>query len=291
MKNYLKNSEVDLLNFGKQNHDQYSQNSPFPNISFENFFDEAALHEILAHFPDLKLKADYNFKNANENKLATKGEYKLSDDAREFIRFLNSQVFLDFLTNLTGIENLIPDPSLVGGGYHELKPGGFLKIHSDFNKHPDTKLDRRINVLVYLNKDWKTEYGGQFELWNETMTECVKKIDPIFNTMAIFSTTSKSYHGNPEIIKCKEDNSRKSIAMYYYTNGRPELEVVEFLEDHSTIFKAREKVDDLLVTEKYLSDKIKNSKKEKNRIKVIHFFKVLTPPLIWQLIKKVRENE
>ena len=287
MKNYLKYSENDFLKFGLENQNNFGENTPFPNISFENFFDEVSLDEILAYFPDLKSKGDYNFKNANENKLATKGEYKLSEHAREFIRFLNSQVFLDFLTNLTGIENLIPDPTLVGGGYHELKPGGFLKIHSDFNKHPNTKLDRRINVLVYLNKDWKSEYGGQFELWNETMTECIKRIEPNFNTMAIFSTTSKSYHGNPGIIKCEQGNSRKSIAMYYYTNGRPEHEVVEFLEDHSTIFKARENLDDLQETEKYIQEKINHAHKEKNRIKVIHFFKVLTPPILWKLLKKI----
>lgn len=286
MKNYLKENEEIFLQIGKSKQAEYLNNTPFPNISFENFFDEAQLDEILAHFPDLKSKADYKFKNTNENKLATKGEYKLSEHAREFIRFLNSQVFLDFLTNLTGIENLIPDPSLAGGGYHELKPGGFLKIHSDFNKHPDTKLDRRINVLVYLNKDWKSEYGGQFELWNDAMTKCIKKIEPNFNTMAIFSTTSKSYHGNPGIIKCEEGNSRKSIAMYYYTNGRPEHEVVEFLEEHSTIFKARENLDDLQETEKYIQEKIKKAHKEKNRIKVIHFFKALTPPFIWKLLKK-----
>lgn len=286
MKNYLKENEEIFLQIGKSKQSEYLNNTPFPNISFENFFDKDSLDEILVHFPDLKSKADYNFKNANENKLATKGEYKLSEHAREFIRFLNSQVFLDFLTNLTGIENLIPDPSLAGGGYHELKPGGFLKIHSDFNKHPDTKLDRRINVLVYLNKDWKSEYGGQFELWNETMTECVKKIEPNFNTMAIFSTTSKSYHGNPGIIKCEEGNSRKSIAMYYYTNGRPQHEVVEYLEEHSTIFKARENLDDLQETEKYIQEKIKKAHKQKNKIKVIHFFKALTPPIIWKMLKK-----
>lgn len=285
MKNFIKISENALLDLGLQNHEKYVQNLPFPNIHFEDFFDEVALNEILDHFPDLQSKADYKFKNANENKLATKGEYKLSPSAREFVRFLNSQVFLDFLSHLTGIENLIPDPTLAGGGYHELKPGGFLKIHSDFNKHPDTKLDRRINVLVYLNKNWKSEYGGQFELWNESMTECVQKIEPNFNTMAIFSTTSKSYHGNPGVIKCEEGNSRRSIAMYYYTNGRPQHEVEEFLEDHSTIFKARENVDDLKETEKYILERIQSSKRAKNRLRIIHFFKGLTPPFIWNLVK------
>jgi hypothetical protein len=289
MRNYLKFSEKDFLEFGLENQNNYGENAPFPNIYFNDFFDERPLNEILADFPDLKLNADYNFKNANENKLASKGEYKLSENAREFIRFLNSQVFLDFLTNLTGIENLIPDPALVGGGYHELKPGGFLKIHSDFNKHPNTKLDRRINVLVYLNNDWKSEYGGQFELWNETMTKCVKKIEPNFNTMAIFSTTSKSYHGNPEIINCEEGNSRKSIAMYYYTNGRPDHEVEEFLEDHSTIFRARENIDDFQETEKYIIERIKKEKKEKRKMKVIHFIKAITPPVIWKFVKKRNE--
>jgi hypothetical protein len=288
MEKFLTLDASDFLQFGKNKHHKYISAEPFPSISFDNFFNEDALNEILAEFPDLKSRADYNFNNANENKLATKGEYKLSNNAREFIRFLNSQVFLDFLTNLTGIENLIPDPTLAGGGYHELKPGGFLKIHSDFNKHPDTRLDRRINVLVYLNKNWKSEYGGQFELWNESMTECVTKIEPNFNTMAVFSTTSKSYHGNPNVIQCPDGSSRKSIAMYYYTNGRPEHEVEEYLEDHSTIFKARENLDDVHETEKYIIEKRKKAKNEKNKIKIIHFFKAITPPVIWQLIKKMK---
>lgn len=288
MKNYLKISEVELLEFAKNHFEKYIENKPFPSIYFDDFFNEDDLNEILTEFPDLTNLADYNFQNKNENKLATKGEYKLGPNARDFIRFLNSQVFLDFLSNLTGIQNLIPDPTLAGGGYHELKPGGYLKIHSDFNKHPDTKLDRRINVLIYLNKDWRSEFGGQFELWDENMTTCVKKIEPLFNTMAIFSTTSKSYHGNPEVIKCPEGNSRKSIAMYYYTNGRPEHEVLEYLEDHSTIFKARNSIDNLVETEKYLFDRINRKKSEKRKEKIISNIKLFTPPIIFNLLKKIK---
>ncbi len=286
MSKFLKISEFDLLEFGKKFNKDYLTNNPFPSISFTDFFNEEDLDNILKEFPDLSNKADFSFQNQNENKLATKGEYKLGPNAKEFIRFLNSQVFLDFLSNLTGIKHLIPDPTLAGGGYHELKPGGFLKIHSDFNKHPDTKLDRRINVLVYLNKDWKTEYGGQFELWNEDMSTCVKKIEPLFNTMAIFSTTSKSFHGNPEVIQCPEGMSRKSIAMYYYTNGRPEHEILEFLEDHSTIFKARQNIDNLEETESYVNERISRKKKEKKREKRIQFLKEIIPPFLLKFLKK-----
>lgn len=273
---------------GIKYYDQYISNQPFPNYYFENFFNEEFLTKVLEEFPDLSKNADYNFNNPNESKLATKGEYKLGTNAKKFIRFLNSQPFLDFLSNLTGIENLLPDPTLVGGGYHEIKRGGFLKIHSDFNKHPEYKLDRRLNILVYLNKDWKEEYGGHFELWNTDMTQCVKKISPRFNTMAMFSTTSKSYHGHPDKLNCPPDRSRKSIALYYYTNGRPQHEVDEFLEDHSTIFKARIGKDDKETTEKYLNNKIEKEKKNKRQEKIINTVKSITPPFIWKLLKNMK---
>jgi Rps23 Pro-64 3,4-dihydroxylase Tpa1-like proline 4-hydroxylase len=153
---------------------------------------------------------------------------------------LNSAAFLQFLQILTGIkEPLIGDPYLAGGGMHEIKKGGFLKVHADFNKHPELKLDRRINVLVYLNKDWKEEYGGYFELWDKSMSNCEKKIAPIFNKMVIFSTTDYSYHGHPDPLTCPEDRSRKSLALYYYSNGRPVGEINKDNESHGTLFVAR----------------------------------------------------
>jgi uncharacterized protein YheU (UPF0270 family) len=281
------NSYEELLNVGAAKKSDYLNAAPFPSIYFENFFSEETINGVLEEFPDLKKIADYQFDNKNERKLATKGEYKLGERAVDFIRFLNSQPFLDFLTALTGIENLLPDPTLAGGGYHEIKPNGFLKIHSDFNKHPVYKLDRRLNVLIYLNKDWKEEYGGNFELWSKDMTHCVAKIPPHFNTMAIFSTTSRSYHGHPNPLTCPPDRSRKSIAMYYYTNGRPQEEVEEFLEDHSTIFMAREGIDNK-DTESYLEQRMDQGRKQKRKEKIIGVAKALTPPFIWEQIKKLQ---
>ena len=106
---------------------------------------------------------------------------------------------------------MIPDPSFDGGGLHQILPGGFLKVHADFNKHDKTKLDRRLNVLIYLNKNWKEEYGGHFELWDRTMHHSEIRILPIFNRMAIFSTTDSSFHGHPDALKCPEGMTRKWI--------------------------------------------------------------------------------
>lgn len=284
--NFSTHNYSEFKSFGKELYTTYNNAKPFPSGYIDGFFDDDKLAKVLGEFPDLTKTADHNFSNANEKKLATKGEYKLGPIAKEFVRFMNSQPMLDMLSEMTGIPNLIPDPELAGGGYHEIKPGGFLKVHADFNKHPTNKLDRRLNVLVYLNKEWQEEYGGHFELWNEDMTEAVTKILPVFNRMAMFSTTSKSYHGHPDPLNCPDDRSRKSIALYYYTNGRPENEIQEFLEDHSTIFKARKGKDDENQTEKYIKGKLEKAKKDERKIKIIHFFKKLTPPIIWNVLKK-----
>ena len=111
-----------------------------------------------------------------------------------------------------------------------------MGVHVDFNKHGRYQLDRRLNLLLYLNKDWQEDYGGHFELWDRDMKNCVQKVLPVFNRVAIFSTTEHSWHGHPDPLNCPEDRSRKSLALYYYTNGRPSDEEAE---QHSTVFKAR----------------------------------------------------
>ena len=115
---------------------------------------------------------------------------------------MSSPPVLRFLEALTGIEGLIPDPYFGGAGPHQILPGGFLKVHADFNWHPLLKLDRRLNLLVYLNKDWREEYGGQLELWDRDMARCERQILPVFNRTVVFSTTDFSFHGHPRPLAC-----------------------------------------------------------------------------------------
>jgi len=207
------------------------------------FFNEEFLSDVLSEFPELGDKSDIQYSNPNEIKLASRGEQKFGPKTKVLMHFLNSEPFLMFLSDLSGITNLIADPYFEGGGCHQIKPGGMLKIHADFNKHRTLGLDRRLNFLIYLNKDWKEEYGGHFELWKTDMSESRAKILPIFNRVAMFSTTDYSFHGHPDKLNCPEDRSRKSLALYYYTNGRPKEEVNDGLEDHTTLFKERKGVD------------------------------------------------
>lgn len=216
---------------------QYRSNSPFPHIVLDNFISEDLLNSVSEEFPDLKtLDNKLEFSNQKEIKFASTGSSELSPSARFLINFLNSDIFLRYLQHLTGIsEPLISDPYLSGGGYHEIKTGGVLKVHADFNKHPKLNLDRRLNLLLYLNKDWDSSWGGNLELYKPNdLSSPVVSVEPIFNRCVIFSTTSFTYHGHPEPLTCPEERSRRSIALYYFSTGRPENEV--FTTRHGTIF-------------------------------------------------------
>jgi hypothetical protein len=214
----------------------YQQAQPYPHIAFDDFLPEEVLENVLSEFP-LPGQIRWNqYTNDREKKLEANSELNMGPNTRLLLRELNSSIFLTFLEKLTGIEGLIPDPHYVGGGIHQIQRDGFLKVHTDFNRHTRLKLDRRLNVLIYLNKHWEESYGGHFEMWNADMTEAVRRVLPIFNRCVIFSTTDFSYHGHPNPLTCPEGWTRKSIALYYYSNGRPAREITDA---HSTVFRAR----------------------------------------------------
>jgi hypothetical protein len=247
---FINESYQDLMDVARREKNTYATRPPFPNISFPNFFNPDMLNEVLKEFPDLSEGASYKINNDGQLKLASKGTSRFGPATKAFVDYLNSPAFIDFLQELTGIqEKLIPDHEFLGGGLHEIKKGGYLKLHADFNKSSD-KLDRRLNILIYLNKDWKEEYGGHFELWDTSLTQCIQKITPHFNTLALFTTTDFSYHGHPDPLNCPENMSRKSLALYYYSEGRPADEVIQGAKKHSTIFVGRKGYNEDNITEK-----------------------------------------
>ena len=218
----------------------YAAAKPFPHIVMENFIKPDLLDTVVEEFPDLRAVKEgvIRFENQREIKLAGRGMGILSPAAVSLTTYLNSDLFLQYLNQLTGIEEtLISDPYLEGGGYHEIKRSGLLKVHADFNRHPKLELDRRLNLLIYLNKDWDEAWGGQLQLFDNDLGDPVVSVYPKFNTAVIFSTTSFTYHGHPDPLMCPEDRSRRSLAYYYFSTGRPQSEVSG--EKHSTLFRAR----------------------------------------------------
>ncbi|HSK74150.1 MAG TPA: 2OG-Fe(II) oxygenase, partial [Pyrinomonadaceae bacterium] len=206
-------------------HTRFINAKPFPHVVIDNLLPDEALETVLEEFPGTKQIDWIDFYGGVQTKLASKTEEQMGPFTRFLMYQLNSATFIKFLEKLTGIEGLIPDPHFWGGGLHQIKPKGYLKVHTDFNFHPVLKVDRRINLLVYLNKDWDESYGGELELWDRDVTKCEAKIMPLFNRMVVFNTNDYSFHGHPEPLACPPDRTRKSLALYYYSNGRPEHEV------------------------------------------------------------------
>ena len=133
----------------------------------------------------------------------------------KLFNLLSCKDIIKNISNLSGIDNLEYDPYLHGAGLHIYPKNGKLDMHLDYEKHPYMDKERRINIILFMTKDWKKEWNGDIQFWNEDMIECVKKYNVEFNTAVIFKTNEKSWHGLPEKITCPENIFRKSIAYYY----------------------------------------------------------------------------
>ncbi len=216
--------------------ESYRTATPFPHVVIDDFLPENVAQGILDEFPSPSDPDWLRWKLRTERKLQTTAEQGIGPFTRQVLNQFNASAMIDFLETLTGIEHLVPDPHYGGGGLHQIERGGFLKVHADFNRHKRLELERRLNLLLYLNRDWRDEYGGHLELWDRGMTKAVDRIAPIFNRCVIFSTTSFAYHGHPEPLTCPEGVTRKSMALYYYSSARPADEIQP---EHTTLFQRR----------------------------------------------------
>lgn len=213
---------------------------PFPYTIIDDFLQKDKLDDILLHINKLQdIDADSKFITPNSpyefNKYAFSKNY--GEYLGKLFTELNSNEFIKHIENLTGIKDIIAnDIGLLGAGIHRIKNGGYLQLHTDFNSYHNNygKLDRRINLLIYMNPEWKEEYNGSLCLCDKENNICVKKISPILNRCVIFNTSNKSIHGHPEILDVPDNICRNSIAIYYYTkNTTGELDF-EGYPEHTT---------------------------------------------------------
>jgi Rps23 Pro-64 3,4-dihydroxylase Tpa1-like proline 4-hydroxylase len=206
--------------------DYYLAKDPFPHIYIDNLYPRKLINEVASEFPrhaaELGDGINHGWGVFMQDRQVYK--YHLNDEelmgpaAKELIRHMKSAPFVAFLERLTGIQNLLVDVDNFGGGLHQIGRGGLLGVHTDFNKHPRLGLWRRVNAFMYLNEDWEESFGGHLELWDRNMTNCGARILPSFNRLAVFSASRISLHGHPHPLNCPPHRSRRSIAMYYYTN-------------------------------------------------------------------------
>lgn len=217
----------------------YRSNHPYPHIAIDDLIDRDLLDRVVAEFPDNASRACFE-RDQERLKFQVRPDECNGPVTRALFAELNSMPFLTFLSEMTGIEGLVADPYFAGAGLHEIMPGGHLGIHADFPRHERMHLDRRLNLLIYLNADWDEAYGGALELWDRAMTRRCRAIMPVMARAVIFNTEPDTFHGHPEPLSCPADRSRRSIATYYYTAPVPSQSRYE----RTTDFRPRPGTDD-----------------------------------------------
>jgi Rps23 Pro-64 3,4-dihydroxylase Tpa1-like proline 4-hydroxylase len=222
--------------------DEFKRNirnaTPFPHFCIDNFLNEDFADEVCRSFPSYQEARGIGteFDAVNE-----KGKVQITDSAKfpqpiaRLNQAMSSPEFLAMMSDLMGIPKLMADADLAGGGIHETNCGGRLDVHVDFNYIESRRLYRRLNILVYFNKDWKEEYGGYLDVWDRDVRKCHGSFAPAFNRACGFATSEISFHGVTPVT-CPPGVTRKSFATYFYTREAPPGWAGV---GHSTIFKAR----------------------------------------------------
>lgn len=229
----------------RQSVDQYRQAfltaQPFKHVMIENFFEPAFAEQLLAEFPSFDKKLSINESGYTSGKAVNPNIRTISPAYQHLYETLASRPFLDFISQLSGIPDLLLDPKMFGGGTHENLHGQDLDPHVDFNFDESRQLHRRLNLIVYMNKEWRTEWGGALEIHSNPRRPEVNQIhgfDPLFNRCVMFETNEYSWHGFPKIDQPEDKRhlSRKSISIYLYTKDRPSEDTAPV---HATFYVQR----------------------------------------------------
>jgi Rps23 Pro-64 3,4-dihydroxylase Tpa1-like proline 4-hydroxylase len=211
---------------------------PFQHVVLDDFLPQEVLALLVREFPG---PADIDWemhgpgrtawkRDKDSAKLSTSDETKFGPFTRHFMGQLNSATFLAFLEDLTGARGILPDVTYGHCGLHSTGRGGRLMMHTDVNRHPHgNDMHQYLNLILYLNEDWKEEYGGHLELWDRARTP-VQRILPSANRVVLFNTGTRSLHGHPHPLACPPGRRRNSLAVYYYLRERPATEEYEGMQ-------------------------------------------------------------
>jgi len=226
---------VELDALAERERSTFERGQPFPHLVIDGLFPDALLDAVVDEAPGRDERSNWvEWSDENSVKRGLREDWTMGPTTRLLLTQFNSAAFVNFLEGLTGIAGLIPDPHFFGGGLHAIERGGYLRIHADFNHYPRLDLQRRVNALLYLNRDWEEEWGGHLELWDRTLSRREAMIAPLFNRLVVFATTDTAYHGHPNPLETPPGIARRSLALYYYSTTRP---ADELTEAHSTLWQ------------------------------------------------------
>lgn len=200
----------------------FTSADPFPYVMIPNFLNQEVAEQIEQEFPEPTSDCWFRYNNPIERKLAMNHLNKLPLALQKVFFNLSSPETVALMCQLTGIPNLEADPYLHGGGAHGHPRDGKLDMHLDYSVHPISGKERRVNLIVYLNRNWQPEFGGGLQLWDKGLKQCKVTVPIDFNIGVLFRTSDESFHGLPDPLKCPDTMMRKSVAVYYVSEPRPD---------------------------------------------------------------------
>jgi hypothetical protein len=249
--------------------DSYQKAKPFRHVVVDNLFPDALLDTLLSEIKEMGPEQWSNIEqDTRERTLRMNSAAEMGPAGSQLLGIVHSAAFLYFLSEITGIWQLLPDPYLQGGGYALMRRGDYFNVHSDRNVAYDTGLTRRLAMIIFLNKAWSPEYHGQLELWNHDAKSFAVSIEPLFNKTAIFEVAYPNFHGVPMPLACPPDRMRQSFILYYHTvwtTGGADV------KSHSSIFAPR--------------------RFGTNRLTFRSFLRDMTPPLLTRVLRRLTKED
>ncbi len=247
----------------------YGGAKPFSHVVIDNMFPEQTLDSLLTEMQNMRRDQWRNIEqDSRESTVRMRSAVEMGVAGGQLLSIVHSAIFLHFLSRITGIWQLLPDPYLQGAGYARMRRGDYFNVHSDRNVAYDTGLTRRLAMIIFLNKGWKPEYNGQLELWNSDATRCDVSIDPLFNRTVIFEVAYPNYHGVPLPLACPADRTRQSFILYYHTAGSRGMPEVT---PHTSVFAPR-----------FYGT---------NRFTLRSLIRDVMPPVLTRIIRKLTESD
>lgn len=234
---------------------------PFEHLIAEHWFNPTLLELVCEEF-DLRIDSSWRVvKGRHESTRRSTPHSPFGPATQLYFSIVNSGWFLDLLSAISGVEDLIADPMLYGGGLHETRAGGAFGIHRDFDRHVRHGLSNQMVFITYLNKGWDPAWDGGLELWDAKATECIRTVQPDFGRSIMLKHGPTSYHGHPRPLSVPEGQVRRSVAAYYYTNPL-----------------ARELREQRVTSSFLFADHVDGVRRAA---------KLITPPIVWIGLKKL----
>jgi hypothetical protein len=218
------------------------ETSPFKYVVIDDFLSDQLANDAMASFPPL---TDASWEHSKDqgievkSRTTWKSEFDIPEHIIDVVRIANSSLLLSAMSDLFGIPKLMPDPYFSGGGLNVSEKNGHLDVHVDGNYHDASGLNRRMNLLIYLNPNWEENWGGEFGIYSEDGRTLVRSVAPIFNRCVIFDSHDKSFHGLPNPINFPINDPRRSIILYYYTKDQRPGDQVVIDEPHSALWRSK----------------------------------------------------